>query len=62
MTHDEKLKMFYAMKTYGGSFVRALADCFLYADENNLKKLEIAFPLEVKQYSEMAKNEGKQNE
>lgn len=55
MNHNEKLKMVEAMKVYGGSFVEALAECFIRADENNLKKLCDAFPDEVKKYQEFAR-------
>lgn len=57
MTQDQKLKMVYAMRRYGGSFVKALAECFLVADSNNLRILEKAFPLYVNQYTEMAGDE-----
>jgi len=54
MTHDEKLKMIAAMHAYGGSFVEALAECFLRADSDNQERLEQAFPEIVSQYTEMA--------
>ena len=54
--HDKKLKMVRAMKRYGGSFAKALAECFLLADDENLQKLEHAFPEQVSQYSRMAKD------
>lgn len=50
MTHDEMLKMVEAMKRYGGSFVVALAECFILADVDNLYRLEMAFPEIVQQY------------
>lgn len=43
MTHDERVYTVRAMKTYGGSFVRALGECMMMADEDNAKKLEAAF-------------------
>jgi len=57
MTHDEKLDMVDAMKRFGGSFVKALAECFLMADDDNLVRLERAFPEYVKQYREMAETQ-----
>jgi len=55
MTHDEKLDMVRAMHVYGGSFVCALAECFLLADSINLAKLEATFPEEVMQYQDMGR-------
>ena len=55
MTHDERFDMTHAMAVYGGSFVRALAVCFLTADGTNLQKLEQTFPKEVAQYQDMGK-------
>lgn len=33
-----------AMRVYGGSFIKALAEAAAHADEVNLKRLRIAFP------------------
>jgi len=55
--HDKKLKMVQAMKSYGGSFAKALAECFLLADAENLERLELAFPEIVSQYLRMAEAE-----
>ena len=49
-THDEKLAMCRAMRVYGGSFVVALAECFIHADSNNLARLYAAFPEYVEEY------------
>ena len=38
------------MKQYGGSFVKALAECILRADEHNLAKLEAMFEDYINQY------------
>ena len=40
MTEIEKFEMIEAMRKYGGSFVRALSDCFMKADHNNFDKLQ----------------------
>lgn len=54
MDHDEKLDMVDSMKRFGGSFVKALAECFVLADDLNLAKLEQAFPELMKKYQKMA--------
>ena len=51
MTHNDKIKMVAMMKRFGGSFVRALAECFILADSNNLDRLYKAFPEIVQQYN-----------
>lgn len=43
-----------AMETYGGSFVKALAECFRRADQNNYLILQQAFGNYWYQYAEMA--------
>lgn len=55
--HDMKLAIAHAMKQYGGSFVKALGDCVIYADDSNLSKLQKAFPEEFEKYSEIARQE-----
>ena len=50
MTHDEKLITIRAMKAYGGSFVKALAETYLLADLFNSKRIEGAFPEYVQKY------------
>jgi len=40
---DEEIKIVEKMEKYGGSFVKALAQCFYRADRNNFKKLQNAF-------------------
>lgn len=52
MSHDEKLTMISRMQKYGGSFVQALAVCFVRADHINTLKLSEAFPEYVRQYTE----------
>ena len=60
LTRDEMLAMAGAMHRYGGSFVKALSECFLLADGNNKTRLYRAFPKYVKQYTDMAKVDAKQ--
>jgi hypothetical protein len=38
------------MKTYGGGFVKALAEAFLLADEINAQRIEAAFPGYMEKY------------
>jgi len=38
------------MRTYGGSFVQALAECLMRADRLNLIKLEDAFEVYIESY------------
>jgi len=40
----KELKIVDNMATYGGSFVKALAEAFYKADNINLKRLQNAFP------------------
>jgi len=44
-----------AMDKYGGSFVKALADCYRCADPSNAKKLEQTFSEYFSEYSKTAK-------
>ena len=46
--------MYEAMKMYGGSFVKQLAELLQRADHINYAKLEKTFPEYFKQYREMA--------
>lgn len=41
------------MEVIGGSFVRALADCYLHADAHNAKRLRDAFPEYFDRYERM---------
>lgn len=50
MTHDEKLITIRAMKMYGGSFVKVLAELWLLADEENAARIEKAWPEYVSKY------------
>ena len=50
MNHDEKLVTIRAMTMYGGSFVNALAQAWLLADEDNCRRIEAAFPEYMKKY------------
>jgi hypothetical protein len=52
---EQEFEVVEAMETYGGNFVKALAECFHRADNFNFIKLQNAFPEYWKQYEEMAK-------
>lgn len=43
-----------AMEKFGGSFVKALAECFGRADSVNFEKLKTAFPNIWNEYKEIA--------
>lgn len=53
MIKDER--MIDAMDTFGGSFVKSLANAMMHADSINYLKLIDAFPEYVRQYVDMAK-------
>ena len=42
-----------AMRSFGGSFVQALAECLEHADPINYAKLEAAFPEYIKEYQKI---------
>lgn len=49
------MKIVEAMETYGGSFVKALAECFRRADRYNFVILKNAFYAYWEEYEQMAK-------
>lgn len=50
------LDMIAAMETFGGSFVKALANAMTHADPNNYTKLVVAFSNYVSEYRKIAKD------
>jgi pyruvate/2-oxoacid:ferredoxin oxidoreductase beta subunit len=54
MTNQE-LQVVNAMRIYGGSFVKSLAECFIHADSSNFDILKKAFPTYWTSYENMAK-------
>ena len=50
LTEEEKFFMIENMAKYGGSFVKALAECFRKADMANFNRLVEAFPEYVAHY------------
>lgn len=51
---EEQFKVVEAMEKYGGSFIKALAECFHRADLLNFAKLEEAFPEYWERYKKMS--------
>jgi len=52
---EEEIIVVDAMKHYGGSFVKALSECFYRADRKNFLKLRTIFSEYWDQYEKMAK-------
>lgn len=42
------------MARYGGGFVKTLSACFFHADDDNVRRLKVAFPEYWSQYEELA--------
>jgi len=55
MDNEEDFETVEAMRMYGGSFVKQLAELYNCADHINLQKIKDTWPEYWKQYSEMAK-------
>ena len=56
--HSEMLDVAGAMTTYGGGFVKALAECMRRADRENLQKIKDTWPeywAEYKKHAERLK-------
>ena len=51
--NNHEIYVLEAMQRYGGSFIRALAECFYRADDNNFKKLKDTFSDYWEQYEKM---------
>ena len=47
-------KVISAMRTYGGSFVKALANCAAHADASNFAKIKATWPDYWQEYTRMA--------
>lgn len=52
---DEEMKIVEAMKTYGGSFVKALAEAYIRADHYNRGKIRATWDDYWNTYKEMSK-------
>jgi len=50
--NEEEFAVVENMACFGGSFVKALAECFHKADRENFEKLKTAFPNYWKQYED----------
>jgi len=53
--HDEDVKVINAMRKYGGSFIKSLAETCIYADETNFERIKKAFPDYWEDYKKMIK-------
>jgi len=47
---NSKYWMTVAMRTFGGSFVQALGECILRADDDNYNRIVTAFPEYIERY------------
>ena len=56
MKTEKDYKIIETMMTYGGSFVKGLAEAFLHADPINFEILKNAFPKYWKEYKGMAED------
>lgn len=54
MAAVEKIDVIHAMKRWGGSFVKALAEAMAWADDDNFEKLKQAFPEYWARYTAVA--------
>jgi hypothetical protein len=61
MTRYGDIRIIDAMKKYGGSFVKCLAEAMMHADPINLKKLKISFADYWKQYEMIVEREEDKN-
>jgi len=52
--NEEEFKIVETMEKYGGSFVKALAECFYRADRQNFIKLKNTFSEYWNEYEKMA--------
>lgn len=50
ITHDQRLIVCRAMKEYGGSFVKALGNALLHADQANIQIICVAFDRKYDSY------------
>lgn len=57
MEWNQRIATIKAMQVYGGSFVKALANAWQHADEQNSAKIEAAFPEYIEKYSKMTTQE-----
>lgn len=56
--NDSQMAVVEAMEIYGGSFVKALAECFRRADRTNFAKLQLTFQSYWMDYLQMAIDKG----
>lgn len=54
---DSERETIEAMQKFGGGFVRRLGEAWIHADQENARKLRMAFPQYWDQYAQVAANE-----
>lgn len=54
MEWNQRVATIKAMQTYGGSFVKALANAWMHADEDNSAKIEATWPEYIEKYKAMS--------
>lgn len=50
INQSERIEIAELMAKYGGGFVKALSECVFRADDDNLQKLQDAFPEYFEEY------------
>ena len=61
MEWNDRIKTIAAMKEFGGSFVKRLAEAWQCADEENSAKIEAAWPEYLAKYREIADTRPKED-
>lgn len=56
---NEELNIVNAMKMYGGSFVKCLAEAAMHADPQNFRKIKETWPEYWKEYSNFVEGQKK---
>jgi len=59
MEWDQRIAVIATMQRYGGSFVKALANAWGCADEDNSARIEATWPEYIQKYSAMVEKEPK---
>jgi hypothetical protein len=57
--NSQEMSVVEAMETYGGGFVKCLAECFRHADSTNFHKLKTTFSEYWAEYEHVAQKWGK---
>jgi len=62
MEWNDRIKTIAAMREFGGSFVKRLAEAWQCADEDNSAKIEAAWPEYLAKYRQIAETMPKETE